>query len=83
MAEDNEEYKGNQVPVIINIPDNTVKLEINAKIIDENDEFLTVQSVLKLADITEARIAGEEWEFENVKYCLTDEARAELERKNG
>ena len=65
----------------IDVPKQAVKLEINATIIDdETDELFKTTSILNLADITEARIAGDEWEFENVKYCLTDSARRELER---
>ena len=66
--------------VIIDIPKQSVKLEINATIIDdETDELYKSTSVLNLADITEARIAGDEWENENVEYVLTDKARKELE----
>ena len=74
-----EEYVCNQVPIIIHIPDNAVKLTIEAKLIDENDEFITAVNTMRLAEITEARIDGEEWEAENVKYCLTEKARMELE----
>lgn len=74
-----EEYKCEQVPVILHIPNNTVKLTLTAKLIDENDEFLEVVNVMSLPEITEARISGEEWEYENVVYTLTDKAREELD----
>ena len=68
--------------IIIDVPKQAVKLEINATIIDdETDELYKSTSILNLADITEARIAGDEWESENVKYCLTDSAKKELEEK--
>lgn len=74
----NKEYECEQVPVILYIPNNTVKLTLTAKLIDENDEFLEVVSVMSLPEITEARISGEEWEDENIVYTLTDKAREEL-----
>lgn len=73
-----EEYKCEQVPVILHIPNNTVKLTLTAKVINENDEFLEVVSIMSLPEITDARISGEEWEDENVLYTLTDKARKEL-----
>ena len=67
--------------IIINVPKQSVKIEVNATVIDdETDKLYSTTSILNLADITEARIAGDEWESENVKYCLTDSARRELER---
>lgn len=73
-----EEYKCEQVPVILYIPNNTVKLTLTAKLINENDEFLEVVSIMSLPEITDARISGEEWEDENIVYTLTDKAREEL-----
>ena len=68
--------------IIIDVPKQAVKLEVNATIIDnETDELYKTTSTLNLADITEARIVGDEWESENVKYCLTDSAKKELEEK--
>ena len=68
--------------IIIDVPKQAVKLEVNATIIDnKTDELYKTTSTLNLADITEARIAGDEWEGENVKYCLTDSAKKELEEK--
>lgn len=73
-----EEYKCEQVPVILYIPNNTVKLTLTAKLIDENDEFFEVANIMSLPEITDARISGEEWEYENAVYTLTDKAREEL-----
>lgn len=69
-------YEGKQVAAIIYIPDNTVKLEIIATMMDEEDKLFSATSTMRTADVMEARIEGDEWEAENVKYCLTDEGRA-------
>lgn len=76
-----ETLQGNDLMLIIlNIPKQSVKLEVNATIIDEvTDELYNTSTTLNLSEITEARINGNEWEAENVMYCLTDEARKELE----
>lgn len=60
---------------IIMIPANAVKLEITAKIIDENDELYEALTTMSLPEIVDARIDGEDWERENVKYVLTDKAK--------
>ena len=66
------------VPVLIYIPDNTVKLKVLATIIDgETDELYEAELKMTLPEITEARIEGEEWEYNNVKYTLTDKAKYE------
>ena len=74
-----EIYECNQVPIIINIPNNAVKLTVEATLIDDDDSLFTVTNTLKLAEITEARIEAEYWEDKNVKYVLTDKARKEIE----
>lgn len=66
-----EEYDIKTVPFITNIPINTIKLEINATVIDD-DETFTVQTIISTADVREGMIAGDEWDFQNTKYCLTD-----------
>ena len=66
--------------IFLNIPKQSVKLEVNATIIDEvTDELYNTTTTLNLSEITEARIIGDKWEGENVLYSLTDEARKELE----
>lgn len=72
MDEEEKVYEGKQVPVIINIPENTVKLEIKATMMDDDDNLFTAVSIMKTAEVIEARISGDQWEFENVKYCLSD-----------
>lgn len=72
------------VPALIYIPDNAVKLKVLATIIDgETDELYEAELKMTLSEITEARIEGEEWEWNNVKYVLTDKAKKELGVKNG
>lgn len=70
--DEQEYYEGKQVAAIIYIPDNTVKLEIIATMMDEEDKLFSATSTMRTADVMEARIEGDEWEVENVKYCLTD-----------
>lgn len=74
-----DEYSCKQVPIIINVPDNTVKVEIIATVLDDDDKFLNLSSKLKVSEIMDARIGAEYWENENVKYVLTDKSKAELE----
>lgn len=74
-----KEYECKQVPVILYIPDNTIKLQIIATVMDNDDQLLEVTDTLRAARVAEARIDGEDWEDENVKYVLTDEAKAFLE----
>lgn len=73
------EYECTQVPAIINIPDNTVKMTIIATLIDENDKLFKAESTLNAADVRAAMIDGDAWESENVKYVLTDKGRGELD----
>lgn len=75
-----EEYKCEQVPAIINIPDNTVKLTVRAKIIEEDDTLQEVEMTMNTAEVMDARISGDEWEQENVMYRLTDYAKELLEK---
>ena len=78
-----EEIEVKTVPAILYIPNNAVKLTISADIIDENDEMHKAEMILRLPEIMDAHIEGVYWEDENVKYCLTDEAKTELEAKHG
>ena len=78
-----EETAVETMPAIIYIPNNSIKIKVIATIIDKDDEVHEAEMVLRLPEIIEARVEGEYWENENVKYCLTDKARAELEAKHG
>ena len=75
----NEE--GGQMGIIFNIPTNTVKLDITATVIDENNQLHTASTSINLSEIYEARILGNEWEINNVKYVLTDKGRELLNGK--
>jgi len=66
--------------IIISVPKQSVKLNIESTIIDdETDELYHASNQMNLAEITEARIIGNEWENENAVYCLTDEGRRMFE----
>ena len=66
------------VPAVIFIPDNTIKLEITAKTLNDYDEIIEVTSTLNTSDVIEACIDGSYWENENAVYTLTEKARKEL-----
>lgn len=74
-----EEYIDATVPFMTYIPATTVKLSIQATILDENDDFHIAEMNLGLADIRDGMIDGEEWERENTRYVLTDKGREELD----
>ena len=74
-----KEYECKQVPIVLYIPDNTIKLEVIATIMEDDDSIYEVTDTLKPARLAEARIDGDEWEYSNVKYVLTDEGRKYLE----
>lgn len=64
-------------PLIIYVPDNCIKLVINS-IIYDGEQMYEAQNIMGVQDIIDARIQGEEWEYENVRYCLTDKAKEQL-----
>jgi len=67
------------VPAIIYIPDNTIKLTITAKIMNDDDSIHEAVMTLGVAEVAGARIDGDEWEQNNAVYTLTDKAREELD----
>lgn len=66
------------VPVVVFVPDNTIKLEISAQILDDNDDVINVVQTLNTANVVQARIDGSDWEREFGEYVLTDKAKEEL-----
>lgn len=66
------------VPAVVFIPDNTIKLEISAQILNDNDDVINVVQTLNTANVVQARIDGSDWECEFGEYVLTDKAREEL-----
>jgi len=69
----------NQMGIIVYIPKRTIKLELTCTIMDDEDNSVRVGNTMNVSELYDARIAGDQWEGENVKYCLTDLGRAELE----
>ena len=69
--------------LIIKIPRESIKLEIKAVFLDDNDELTTVYKTLKLCDIQEARKDFlenvEDGDDYDARYVLTDKGREWLE----
>lgn len=69
--------------LIIKIPRESIKLDIKAVFLDDNDELTTVCKTLKLSDIQEARKDFldnvEDGDDYDARYCLTDKGREWLE----
>ena len=80
QLEQNINEDGGQMGIIFNIPTNTVKLDITATVIDDKSELHQASTTINLPEIYEARILGNEWETENIKYCLTEEGRKAVEQ---
>jgi len=76
-----KDYECEEVPAIINIPDNTVKLNVKATVMGKDDSLVEVEMTMTTAKVMEARIRGEEWEYENVTYQFTDLGRQMLKEE--
>lgn len=61
------------VPMIIYIPENAVKLQIIASLLDEDDSIIKAESKYDIGMIREGLIEGQYWEDENVKYVLNED----------
>lgn len=72
MSKNKEEYEVDLQPVILYIPKNTIKLTIDAKLLEEDEKMVDIRTIMTLPEIIEARIEGEYWEDEIVKYCLAE-----------
>ena len=72
----NEEVK--TVPAIIYIPESAVKITVVADIIDKDLNISKAVTELDMPALNEAKISGYDWEDDNAKYELTDEAMEEL-----
>ena len=64
----NEDVK--TVPAIIYIPDNAVKITVIADIIEADLSLHKAEMVLNMAELNGAKIDGECWESENIKYVF-------------
>lgn len=60
------------VPAIIYIPENTIKLEVVATVMNDDCSINKASMNLNVAAVAEARIKGWDWEGENVQYALVD-----------
>ena len=60
------------VPAIIYIPENTIKLEVVATVMNDDCSIDKASMNLNVAAVAEARIQGWDWEGENVQYALVD-----------
>lgn len=63
------------VPFMTHIPDNSIKLNIKATLLNNDDTMSQAELNLGLRDIRDGMIDGEEWENENVRYVLTEEGK--------
>ena len=71
-----------EVPIVIGIPRNSVKVDITAKVMI-GDELKTVEKHLTVGDIVDLRtdfqkFIGDDW---NALYVLTEEVRKDIEEK--
>lgn len=74
-----EEYKCDLIPLIVYVPNNTVALDLNATVIEKDKSMQHVLNSMSMPELYEARVDGDVWESENVKYRITDEAREFLD----
>ena len=66
------------VPFITNIPQSTIGLKITATVFIDGELHTAVTEINSADVIREGMVKGEEWEEENTRWVLTDEARKEL-----
>lgn len=76
---DDKENKCDLIPLIVYVPNNTVALDLNATVIKKDKSTQNVMNTMSMAELYEARLDGEVWESENVKYEITDEVREFLD----
>lgn len=72
-----EEYDVKKVPFITDIPINTIKLEIICTVMDGEETF-DVSCKMDTSDVREGMISGEEYDFNNTVYKLSDEYLNEM-----
>ena len=71
----------NNMPIIAYVPNNTCRIIFNVMIMDDDGEMHEASSIMNLKEVMDARVAGEEWEFNNVKYRLSEKTQREIEEK--
>lgn len=66
------------VPFLVDIPENTLELEITAKVYINGQILKYGTEITDLTEIRKGMIAGEEYNAANAMYVLTDKAKKEL-----
>ena len=78
-----EDVPINLMTIVLDIPDNTIKLTVIADIIDADGDQHQAETYLTLPELYEARVVGEEWMMENAKYVLTDIGKSTVDESKG
>lgn len=79
MCEKRQEYECDLIPLIVYVPNNTVALDLYVTVIEKDKSIQHAVNSMTMAELYEARVDGDQWEAENVKYRITDEAREFLD----
>lgn len=66
-------YECTEVPAVIYIPDNAIKIELIVTIMDKDNQIKKISKEITLNDIIEARKNGEDWANAFEKWKLTPE----------
>lgn len=66
------------VPFIFDIPENTIELEISAKIYQDGKIRTCCSEIRDMANIRKGIVVGEEYDDAHAIYELTDEVKKEL-----
>ena len=72
-------YECTIVPAVIYIPDNAIKIELIATIMDKDNQIKKIGQEITLNDVIEARKNGEDWANAFEKWKLTPEAQKFLD----
>lgn len=70
----NEELDIETVPFITHVPKSTIALKIIATIFVNGETHEAEMTLNDAADIRDGMIKGDEWDFENVKYVVNEDA---------
>jgi len=69
---------GNQMGIIINVPNSTIKIDLKITMLDSDNEQHVASQTLYPPQIYEARILGDQWEAENIKYIINPDFIREI-----
>ena len=64
-----------EIPAVFYIPENTISVTIEAKILDENNELITVTTSYSPATLREAIKDGEQFIPDDAVFQLTDKGK--------